>query len=236
MKIKKMKFGFAALILLTVMFSVSSPVFAFDINVPSEGLEAKASGTYAGQALSIHLTYTHSSGNIYHAHVAMTGYLDGYMAWNVDSITRVISSPTSDMGFALVSGSHDMCWIIITGVSIGNYIPLSTNGYGDYSYEVIAQEIITTAGASTTCWKLEHADSGSLMWFDVDSGINLKGIMDIGGGYFMEWTVTELITPGIPGFELLFVVISIAVAFLTILTWKKISIIKGYPIKEIKFD
>lgn len=210
------------------MLSFSSPVVAFSVTVPSDNLEVRASGTLGGLALTMHAKYTIVSGNTYHGRVDFTGYLSGYSAWDVYSTTRAISNPTSDVGFALQSGSHDMFYILTSGVSIGNMIPISSNGYGDWSYQVISQEIITTAGASTNCWRLEHAASGSIMWYDVASGLNLKGINVFGMGT-MEWTVTEIITPSaepaIPGFEFLFVFVTITVSFLALLTWKK----KKYP-------
>jgi len=224
MKIKKVIFGFTSLILLTVLLSLSSPVFAFSMDVPSDGLQLKASGTMTGQALTMHGKYTLSSGNTYHGRVDFTGYLTGYTAWDVVSTTRVISNPTSNVGLLLITGSHDMLFILASGVSLGNMIPITSNGFGDWSFQVISQETITTAGAGTTCWRLQHAASGSIMWYDAASGINLKGILNFGGGNVMEWTVTEIITPtdpGIPGFELLFVVVGISIAFLTILTWNK---------------
>ena len=45
MKIKKINTGLIVLVSLTVLLSLSSSVFAFSMEVPSDGLIVKASGT-----------------------------------------------------------------------------------------------------------------------------------------------------------------------------------------------
>lgn len=215
--------------LLSLMTLFSSPVFALSYEVPSDGFKATGQGTMHGEAFTITITYDELTATTFHANGRISGYITGDTWWDVDSTDRRIYNTGSDVGAALLNNSHDFCWIFTSGVSIGVFIDISMNGDGDYSFEVISQETVHTLGQDIDCWKLSHASSGSIMWYDTESGMNIKGHQDYGGGNIIEYTITSVGGDGdefIPGFELFIIVSGIAVAFFLIHAWKKI---KNYP-------
>lgn len=226
-----MRYAIPIVFLLSLMALFSSPVFALSYEVPSDGFKATGQGTMYGEDFTITITYDELTATTFHVNGRFSGYVTGDTWWDVDSTDRRIYNTGSDVGFALVSNSHDFTWILTSGISLGDYINISMNGFGDWSFQVVGQEIVHTLGEDINCWKLSHVSSGSIMWYDTESGMNIRGYQDYGGANIIEYTINSIGGDGdgdafIPGFKLLVIVSSFAVAFFLIHTRKKI---KNYP-------
>ena len=162
------------------------------------------------EEIQTNLTYTHVSGDVYHAEWAWGGSINLTGSWDVNVDTRIVSNMQV---FGPDNGSVSSFWIP-KNVSLHDQV-LSSCAYAfDNLYDISEELVIPYGNISIEVWEITDA-ANSRVWFEKSTGLLLNGTFRYQGNWekfeFFETNAVfaEAVSPspeGIPGYNYIFVI------------------------------
>ncbi|MHA2400379.1 MAG: Loki-CTERM sorting domain-containing protein [Promethearchaeota archaeon] len=170
--------------------------------------------------------YIHELGDIYNVTWQINNSLPAY--WQEDIQTRLISN-ISGYGISFNLGTHTPVWIF-TNLTIGDTVPISVDGVGDYDYNVTGELNFNYPGVGNVdIWVLEQFTwPSSIAWYEQSTGLLLNGsFISFIDSYNLTLTDTNMFSHyqesgGIPGYSLtIFIPLSLIITIVILRKQKR---------------